>query len=132
MLTQPLSGLALCRARVLVVEDEVFIRLDIADALRTSGLTVVEAASADDAATYVDAGEPLDALFTDVQLPGALNGLSLARRVLVRHPNVSIVVTSGNDMFRKEALGLGTFVPKPYEPLRIVRLINYLLDPTQA
>ncbi|WP_210340421.1 response regulator [Bradyrhizobium sp. CCBAU 51753] len=115
-----------------MVEDEVFIRLDIADALRTSGLTVVEAASADDAATYVDAGEPLDALFTDVQLPGALNGLSLARRVLVRHPNVSIVVTSGNDMFRKEALGLGTFVPKPYEPLRIVRLINYLLDPTQA
>jgi len=116
----------------LVVEDELFIRLDIADALRTTGLIVVEAASADDAATFVDAGEPLDALFTDVQLPGVLNGLSLARRVQARHPNAAIVITSGNDMFRKEALGLGTFVSKPYEPLCVVRLINDLLDPTQV
>ena len=132
MLTQPLSGLTLYRARVLVVEDEVFVRLDIADALRNAGLIVVEAASADDAAAFVDAGQPLDALFTDVQLPGVLNGLSLARRVQVRHPDAAIVITSGDGMFRKEALGLGTFVPKPYEPLRVVRLINDLLDPTQA
>jgi CheY-like chemotaxis protein len=91
MLTQPLSGLALYRARVLVVEDEVFIRLDIADALRNAGLIVVEAASADDAAAFVDAGQPLDALFTDVQLPGVLNGLSLVRRVQVRHPHALLL-----------------------------------------
>jgi two-component system, response regulator PdtaR len=129
MLTQPLSGLAIYPARVLGVEDEVFIRLDIADALRAAGFIVVEAARADDAATFVDAGEPLDALFTDVQLPGVLNGLSLARRVRARHPNVPIIIASGSDIFRKEALGLGTFVPKPYQPLRVVRLINDLLDP---
>src|SRR5215467_9442631 len=74
----PASAIGHARARVLVVEDEIFIRLDVAEALRTAGFEVIETESAEEAASFIEAGEPVDVVFTDVQLPGLLDGLDLA------------------------------------------------------
>jgi two-component system, response regulator PdtaR len=65
------------RARVLVVEDEVFVRLDVSEARRAAEFEVIEAKSADDAVSLIEAGEPVDVMFTDIQLPGLLTDVLL-------------------------------------------------------
>ena len=77
------------RPRILVVEDEPLVRAGIADGLREAGFTVLEAASAEGALSYFSVGLQVDAVFTDVHLSGALDGLYLARQVSRRtgeHP----------------------------------------------
>jgi CheY-like chemotaxis protein len=71
------------KVRVLLVEDEWFIRFDVAEQLRGAGLEVVEASTADDAMGYILSGERIDALITDIQMPGILDGLELAGKVRV-------------------------------------------------
>lgn len=100
-------------ARVLVVEDEVLIRLALADELRTAGLLVVEAATADEALSYLDAGDPIDLVFSDVNMPGSLDGLGLARRMREDYPSLPIILTSGTPRSH-DADGIGLFIPKPY------------------
>jgi CheY-like chemotaxis protein len=84
------------RDRVLVVEDEVLIRSFVADELREGGFQVVEASSADEAWAFLESGEKIDLIFSDVHMPGSMNGLDLARRVQAKYPHVRFIVTSGN------------------------------------
>jgi two-component system, response regulator PdtaR len=77
MVPQPL--LRPSTARILVVEDEVLIRAVIAEELRFAGFSVIEAGRADEALTYIKAGEQVDLVFSDIQTPGSLNGLQLAK-----------------------------------------------------
>src|SRR5262249_46023715 len=84
----PASAPGHARARVLVVEDEIFIRLDVSEALRTAGFEVIEAESADDAVGFMEAGEPVDVVFTDVQLPGLLDGFDLANMMRATRPSL--------------------------------------------
>jgi CheY-like chemotaxis protein len=97
-------------ARILVVEDEVFIRFAIADALRDIGASVVEAASADEAWQYLTAGGLVDLVFTDNRMPGSMRGAQLAARV-TRQFGIAVVVTSA---FFHEMEWSGPFIPKPY------------------
>ena len=69
------------RWAVLVVEDEILVRLTMADCLRAAGYVVVEAANATEALAVLTSGEPVDVIFTDVRMPGAMDGLMLARWV---------------------------------------------------
>src|ERR1700739_2213021 len=66
--------------RVLLVEDELFVRMEIAATLRHAGFQVIEAACADAALEFIESGEPIDLVFTDIQTPGILDGLALAAR----------------------------------------------------
>lgn len=108
--------------RVLVVEDEVLIRLYIADELRLAGFTVIEAAHADEALAYLDAGGEADLVFTDVHMPGALNGVDLARRLRDRYPALPVIITSGK-LGRGEVAEFGAFIPKPYQPDGVIDTI---------
>ncbi len=80
---------------ILVVEDEVIIRLSIADYLRECGYRVLEAADAKEAQTVLQAGEPIEIVFSDINMPGEMNGFGLASWVRDNYPDVRIILTSG-------------------------------------
>jgi CheY-like chemotaxis protein len=81
---------------ILVVEDEVLIRHDIAEALRALGVRVIEAATGDEAWDYLMTYGAVDLVFTDYRMPGSMNGGQLASRARTHYPNLQVVVTSGH------------------------------------
>src|SRR5437588_579438 len=83
------------RRGVLIVEDDILVRLTIADYIRGAGYAVFEAANAAEAVAVFASGERVDVVFTDVQMPGVMDGLMLARWVQEHHPSVQVLVTSG-------------------------------------
>ena len=94
------------------------VRLGIADYLHDEGLAVLEAADADGAVEILNRNE-VQIVFTDVDMPGSMDGLALAAAVSDRWPLIKIVVTSGHRLVRTEHLqNMATFVPKPYNPDR--------------
>src|SRR5579872_1715818 len=80
---------------VLVVEDEALIRLLAVDLLEEEGFSVLEATDAANALQLLEKREDVSVLFTDIQMPGAMNGLDLAARVHERWPNIRLLLTSG-------------------------------------
>src|SRR3546814_5839000 len=100
--------------RVLVAEDDTLVRIAIAEALRDAGFRVMEAASADEALAYLEAAERVDLVFSDIQMPGSLDGFGLARRLRGRHPELPIILTSGNAA-RPDDMDGALFLPKPYD-----------------
>ena len=80
--------------RILVVEDEPLIRFAIAEALRELGVSVVEAASAEEAWRYLMSGESVDLVFTDHRMPGSMTGAQLAIRIRREYPSLVVIVTS--------------------------------------
>jgi two-component system, response regulator PdtaR len=98
---------------VLLVEDEVLVRMLLAEEMRTAGWTVVEAATADEAWAYLRAGGPAELLFTDLTMPGRLDGLGLMRLVRGAFPAIKIILTSGN-FGPRSVSGFDGFIPKPY------------------
>lgn len=113
--------------RILLVEDEFYIRMDVADALRKVGFQVVEAGSADEAATFLQSGQSVDLVFTDVNLPGVLDGLSLAAQIRSTFPMMPVLIGSGDIERESEASRLGKFVAKPYDLPCLVRLVTDIL-----
>ncbi|HEX8534919.1 MAG TPA: response regulator, partial [Allosphingosinicella sp.] len=79
---------------VLVVEDEELVRIDNCERLEQAGLTVLEAADADEALALLEAHPEVRVLVTDVKMPGWMSGIDLARQVEKRWPEISILVTS--------------------------------------
>jgi CheY-like chemotaxis protein len=111
---------------VLVVEDEALIRAILADELREAGLTVIEATNADEALSYLGSVGKVDLVFTDIQMPGSVNGLEMARRLREQNPDIPIIVTSGN-AGPQGAAGIGRFLPKPYDMGQAVQIIRSAL-----
>lgn len=113
---------------VLVVEDEVLIRMSIADSIAEAGFTVYEAANADQAIRLMEAHSDIRLLFTDVDMPGSMDGLRLAAAVRDRWPPVKILITSGHIRIRAEELPVeGRFFAKPYDPAQVVSAMQDLL-----
>jgi CheY-like chemotaxis protein len=109
---------------VLVVEDNAFVRLVARDMLEDAGFEVLEADTADAALAVLEGGRSVDALVTDVDMPGSMDGVALAARVAERWPHIRLVVTSGRTGMRDEDLpDAGRFVLKPYRQAQIVRAI---------
>src|SRR5881392_3025453 len=101
-------------ATVLVVEDEVAIRLMIADELRMAGFRVIEAANADEGLSVLQTIERVDLMITDVRMPGSMDGLGLADRVRTNWPAIKIIIASAHP---SECKGRGdAFFDKPYDP----------------
>jgi CheY-like chemotaxis protein len=82
------------RTRVLVVEDEVLVRMLIAETLRQDGCEVLEAASGDEALALLGAEESPDVIVTDIRMPGRTNGLQLAAQARSLRPGVKVLVAS--------------------------------------
>jgi two-component system, response regulator PdtaR len=115
---------------VLVVEDEFLVRLDIVDHLSESGFTVLEAENADQAIALLEQHSDVQLVFTDIDMPGSMDGLKLANAVRDRWPPVRIIVTSGHRMVEVTDLPDGSvFFSKPYRHREIVSSINELLAP---
>ena len=114
-------------ARILLVEDEFYIRMDVANALRQVGFEVVEAGCADEAATFLRVNKGVDLVFTDINVPGELNGLSLAAKIRSEFPMMPVLIGSGEIERESEAGRLGKFVAKPYDLRRLVQLVADIL-----
>jgi CheY-like chemotaxis protein len=103
------------RSRILVVEDETTVRMIGSDALADAGYEVLEAATADEAVHLLESVGEVHVLFTDVRMPGSMNGFELAKLVRERWPEMRILVTSG-DTWPPEGPAFKNvrFLAKPY------------------
>jgi CheY-like chemotaxis protein len=118
------------RPVVLVVEDDFLLRMDAADIIRDAGFNVIEASNADEAIIILESRGDIAVVFTDVQMPGSMDGLKLARAVRGRWPPIKIVTTSGQCVV--EAADLpegGRFLPKPYSAVQVSGLLRELTRP---
>jgi CheY-like chemotaxis protein len=113
---------------VLVVEDESLLRLYATEVLEDAGYAVVEVDNAEAALEALETRDDVRLLFTDIQMPGALDGLELARRVHERWPQVRIVLASGRSRPRRaEMPDEARFIAKPFSPDELVGHIQDLL-----
>jgi CheY-like chemotaxis protein len=112
---------------VLVVEDEPILRMMAMDLVEEAGFEALEAADADEAIAKLETRPDIRILFTDIQMPGSMDGLKLARAVRDRWPPIRIILTSGN---RREAdldLGPGqVFFAKPYDIRKVAQMLHRL------
>jgi two-component system, response regulator PdtaR len=107
---------------VLIVEDEALVRLSAVGMLEDAGFRMIEAVNGDDALELLEADSDVQLLFTDVNMPGAINGLALAKRVHDRWPHIRIMVASARPMSQPNELPAGSrFEQKPYSADTMVR-----------
>jgi DNA-binding NtrC family response regulator len=111
-------------ATVLVVEDDVFQRMTIAEDLRKQGYCVVEAANADEALSILQSGTRINVVFTDIGMPGSLDGVGLARIVCAAFPRVQVILTSGHLVSTDLDDKISGFFPKPYDVQKLVAHIK--------
>jgi two-component system, response regulator PdtaR len=110
---------------VLIVEDEFLLRMDAASFIEDAGFLVYEAENADEAIRLLELHATIRFVFTDVNMPGSMDGLKLAHYVRGRWPPVKIIITSGLGHLREEDLPAGAvFVKKPYHPGHITRTLR--------
>lgn len=110
---------------VLVVEDEPLLLMDAIDMIEDAGFKAYGARDADDAIRMLEQHADIRVLFTDVDMPGSMDGLKLAHAVRDRWPPVSIIVASGHVRVTVEDLpSNGLFFAKPYPPKRVVETLN--------
>ena len=114
------------KTSVLVVEDESLIRMDAVYALEDDGFDVFEAGDGDEALALIDEGRRCDVLFTDVNMPGSMNGLVLADEICVRLPAVRVVVASGRPFPGGTLPCAGRFLAKPYRLSEVSDIIRQL------
>jgi CheY-like chemotaxis protein len=100
---------------ILIVEDEFLLRLDSAETIEHAGFQVVQAANADEAIPILEVRPEIRVVFTDIQMPGSMDGLKLARFIRDRWPPIKIIATSGRVVAGEGDLPAGSlFLPKPY------------------
>jgi CheY-like chemotaxis protein len=115
------------RPVVLIVEDELLLRINAADMISGAGFEVVEATNADDAIEILESRRDITVVFTDIQMPGSMDGLKLAHAVRGRWPPIKIVATSGLvDVGEKDLPEGGRFLSKPYSPEAIAGVLRAL------
>lgn len=113
--------------RILVVEDETFIRMDVVETLSAAGFETLEATNADEAIQMLENHREIRLVFTDIDMPGMMNGLKLAAAVRDRWPPVKIIATSGHFKLQDGDLPADArFFPKPYEATQIIDAVREL------
>ncbi len=115
-------------ATILVVEDEALVRMIGADMIEDAGFHVLQAASADEAIEILEHATNVKLIFTDVDMPGSMDGIALATLVHKRWPDVRLLLTSGHrNVIEKDLPDDGRFVPKPYTSAGVIDEIKDLL-----
>ena len=115
---------------ILVVEDDVLVRFAIADYLRNACYAVIEAENAAEALEVFASCERVDVVFTDVQMPGAMDGLMLVLWVYEHHPDIQVLVTSGKGdaALSSGLIADGAFFAKPYRLEAVAARIHSLVE----
>jgi len=114
---------------VLVVEDEFLLRLVAVELVEDAGFQALSAASADEALAILETRGDVWLLFTDVQMPGSMDGLSLAHAVRDRWPPVELIVISGQRLIQAEDLpDRGRFIAKPYNGETLSRTFREMAE----
>ncbi len=115
------------RAFVLVIEDDAMIRMLTAEYIEDAGSEVLEAANADDAVRILESPDDVRTIFTDINMPGSMDGLMLTHAIRDRWSTIQIIVTSGRTQLDERQLPVGTrFFVKPYNPEHLVEALRDL------
>jgi CheY-like chemotaxis protein len=106
---------------VLIVEDEPLVRMGAVNIIEDAGFAAIEAASADEAIRILECRGDIRVVFTDIHMPGSMDGLKLAHAVRNRWPPIKIIVTSGRELIAEQDLPEGgRFFAKPYNPIEVL------------
>jgi CheY-like chemotaxis protein len=116
------------RPVVLVVEDEPLMLMDAVDLVTEAGFEAIGTKNADDAIRILESRDDIRIVFTDVNMPGSMDGIKLAHAVRHRWPPIEIIVTSGLTLANVEELlpERGVFFPKPYTPAQVASALHRL------
>jgi CheY-like chemotaxis protein len=113
---------------ILVVEDDGLVRLDAVETLRGAGFEVLEAGDAEEALIEVERRCDIRLVFSDINMPGAMNGIDLVRRVHETHPGIHLLLTSGEvTPARGDIPDDGAFIAKPYSLATMTHAIFRML-----
>jgi two-component system, response regulator PdtaR len=113
---------------VLLVEDEVLIRLMLADELRSQGFQVLEASTAAEALTVLQSSLPVHLLFTDIRMPGDMDGVALAKAAHARFPRIKSIIGSSARPEQSIDEFADVFLAKPYDLRELIEQVRRLLD----
>jgi CheY-like chemotaxis protein len=110
------------------VEDEQFVRMMAVDALEHAGYSAIEAEDGDRALVLLDTHDDIELVFTDIRMPGRIDGLDLARRIREARPATPVVLTSGH-MFEgdRDIPSSTPFLQKPYRAAALIGQLDRLL-----
>src|SRR6476659_3488362 len=115
-------------ANVLVVEDEMVLRLRAVDIVEDAGFNAVEAVNADEAMAILESRDDISLLFTDIQMPGSMDGLKLAHAAHRRWPHIKIILVSGQiAVTDADKPDDSRFFPKPLEIQQMVLEIQEMV-----
>ncbi|WP_218775988.1 response regulator [Sphingomonas sp. TZW2008] len=113
---------------VLIVEDEPLVRMHGCDLLESAGFDVIEAQTADEALDLLERHGHVRLLFSDVDMPGSMDGLELARRVHLRWPKIGLLMTSGHHRLTPEMIpDHGRFIAKPWRENNVLAEMRAIL-----
>ena len=113
------------RPLVLIVEDELFVRMDAADIIKKAGCDVIEACNADEAIEILETHNDISIVVTDVAMPGSMDGVRLAATIRDRWPPIELILTSGKVRLPSQWLPeRGKFLAKPYPPQHLVAAVK--------
>ncbi len=117
------------KAVVLVVEDQPIIRMGAVDLIHRAGYEVLEASTADEAIAIMETRSDIRLVFTDVEMPGSMDGVKLAHYIRNRWPPVRLIVASGKALIPERSLPQGSqFFAKPYQDGKLVEAIDHMLS----
>ncbi|WP_429924721.1 response regulator [Agrobacterium vitis] len=116
------------RPVILVVEDSPLIRMGAIDLVKSAGYEALEAGDADEAIRILESRDDIDLVFTDVQMPGTMDGIKLSHYIRDRWPPVKLIIASGAAILEESMLPGGSrFFSKPYDELTIIEAMAQLL-----
>jgi len=118
---------------VLVVEDDAVLRASAAEVVADAGFTPVEAADADEAVAILESRSDIALVFTDIQMPGSMDGLGLARTVNDRWPAIKIILVSGRvELSEGEKPVNSRFFRKPFATKQMIEGLQDMIRPGEV
>jgi CheY-like chemotaxis protein len=112
---------------VLIVDDDFLVRMNAVFLLEEAGFDTLQAGTADEAIGLLETRSDIEVVFTDINMPGSMDGIALAHAVRRRWPVVGLLLTSGYVQVRNEDVPeRGLFLGKPYQPAELVQMVQSL------
>jgi CheY-like chemotaxis protein len=110
-----------------VIEDEFLVRINTVDILQSAGYRTLEASNADEAIAILESRNDIEIVFTDINMPGSMDGLKLAHAIRGRWPPIKLIVTSGRRVLAGDEIPSGArFLPKPYDQRVLIDTLKKL------
>ena len=113
---------------ILLVEDEILIRMIMADDLRLAGFQVLEAINGEEALALFCANGDIRLIVSDIRVPGSIDGLQLSARIKQRCPQMPVVLVSSHLPEEQEVMA-DRFVRKPYNQAKLIEIVQELTGP---